>query len=103
MQSLAELQRRIEAGELSPDEAVARSRTAIELQDASIGAFVNRAENVRAASSGPLRGIAVGIMRVGIGAFCQQRAKDVGIASLRHADQQRPFLVGRLIKAGAYS
>ena len=61
MQSLAELQRRIEAGELSPDEAVARSRAAIELQDASIGAFVNRAESVRAASSGPLRGIAVGI------------------------------------------
>jgi len=61
MLSLAELQRRIDAGELSPDAAIAQSRAAIELQDKSIGAFVNRAENVRAASSGPLRGIAVGV------------------------------------------
>ncbi len=34
---------------------------AIEAHDKTIGAFVCRAENVRAASTGPLRGIAVGI------------------------------------------
>jgi len=61
MLSLADLQRRIEAGELSPDDAIAQSHQAIELHDKRIGAFVNRAETVRAARSGPLRGIAVGI------------------------------------------
>ena len=34
---------------------------AIDVQDKTIGAFVCRAENVRAQSTGPLRGIAVGI------------------------------------------
>ena len=61
MISLAELQRRIEAGELSPDAAIAQSREAIAAHDKTIGAFVGHAETPRAASTGPLRGIAVGI------------------------------------------
>ncbi|WP_028345620.1 amidase [Bradyrhizobium murdochi] len=61
MISLAGLQRRIDAGELSPDAAVAQSMEAITTQDRTIGAFVCRAENLRAASTGPLRGITVGI------------------------------------------
>jgi Asp-tRNA(Asn)/Glu-tRNA(Gln) amidotransferase A subunit family amidase len=61
MISLAELQRRIASGELSADAALARSVEAIDARDKTIGAFVHRAQNVRAASTGPLRGIAVGI------------------------------------------
>ncbi|KRR18128.1 amidase [Bradyrhizobium lablabi] len=61
MISLADLQRRIHAGELSPDDAIAQSQEAILAQEKTIGAFVCRAENVRAPSAGPLRGIAVGI------------------------------------------
>jgi Asp-tRNA(Asn)/Glu-tRNA(Gln) amidotransferase A subunit family amidase len=61
MISLAELQRRIDSGDLSADKALAQSREAIDAHEKTIGAFVCRAENVRAASAGPLRGIAVGI------------------------------------------
>ncbi len=61
MISLADLQRRIDAGELSADAAIAQSLEAIGAQDKTIGAFVCRAEKLRAASAGPLRGIAVGI------------------------------------------
>jgi Asp-tRNA(Asn)/Glu-tRNA(Gln) amidotransferase A subunit family amidase len=61
MISLSELQRRIEQGELSPDAALAQSLAAIDAQEKTIGAFVCRSENPRAASTGPLRGIAVGI------------------------------------------
>jgi Asp-tRNA(Asn)/Glu-tRNA(Gln) amidotransferase A subunit family amidase len=61
MLSLAELQRRIESGELSADAAMAQSLDAIEAQENSIGAFVRRAQNPRAQHAGPLRGIAVGI------------------------------------------
>jgi Asp-tRNA(Asn)/Glu-tRNA(Gln) amidotransferase A subunit family amidase len=61
MISLAELQRRIDSGDLSPEAALGQSREAIDAQEKTIGAFVCRAENPRAASSGPLRGIAVGI------------------------------------------
>ncbi|MFG3593634.1 amidase [Bradyrhizobium sp. RDI18] len=61
MISVADLQRRIDAGELSPDNAIAQSLEAITAQDKTIGAFVCRTENARAASTGPLRGIAVGI------------------------------------------
>ena len=61
MISLAELQRRIDSGELSADAAIAQSREAIEAHDKTIGAFVCRPEKVHAASAGPLRGIAVGI------------------------------------------
>jgi Asp-tRNA(Asn)/Glu-tRNA(Gln) amidotransferase A subunit family amidase len=61
MISLAELQRRIDSGDLSPDAAIAQSCEAISTHDKTIGAFVCRTENVQAASKGPLRGIAVGI------------------------------------------
>jgi Asp-tRNA(Asn)/Glu-tRNA(Gln) amidotransferase A subunit family amidase len=61
MISLAELQRRIDSGDLSADAAITQSLEAIEAHDKTIGAFVCRTENVRAAGAGPLRGIAVGI------------------------------------------
>jgi Asp-tRNA(Asn)/Glu-tRNA(Gln) amidotransferase A subunit family amidase len=61
MISLVELQRRIDAGDLSADTAIAQSLEAITAQDKTIGAFVCRADHLRAASAGPLRGIAVGI------------------------------------------
>ena len=61
MMSLAELQRRIDAGDLSADAAITQSLEAIGAHDKTIGAFVCRNEAVRAASVGPLRGIAVGI------------------------------------------
>src|SRR5438270_7642231 len=61
MISLAELQRRIDSGELSPEAAITQSLEAIGSRDKTIGAFVCRAETVRAASAGPLRGIAVAI------------------------------------------
>lgn len=61
MVSLAELQRRIDGGDLSADAALARSLEAIDAQDTSIGAFVRRMKNARAQATGPLRGIAVGI------------------------------------------
>jgi Asp-tRNA(Asn)/Glu-tRNA(Gln) amidotransferase A subunit family amidase len=61
MISLAELQRRIRSGELSADAAIAQQCEAIDAHEKSIGAFVCRAENLRAANAGPLRGIAVGI------------------------------------------
>jgi len=61
MISLADLQRRIDSGRLSAEAAIAQSSEAIEALDKTIGAFVCRAENVQAASTGPLRGIAVGI------------------------------------------
>jgi Asp-tRNA(Asn)/Glu-tRNA(Gln) amidotransferase A subunit family amidase len=61
MISLTDLQRRIESGDLSPQAALAQSVEAIDAHEKTIGAFVCRAEKPRAASSGPLRGIAVGI------------------------------------------
>src|SRR6202022_4953826 len=61
MMSLAELQRRIDSGDLSADAAIAQACEATDVHEKAIGAFVCRAENVRAASAGPLRGIAVGI------------------------------------------
>lgn len=61
MTSLADLQRRITFGDLSPDAAIAQSAERIDAQDKTIGAFVCRSENPRAAGTGPLRGIAVGI------------------------------------------
>ena len=61
MISLAELQRRIDSGDLSAEAAIAQSCQAIDTHEKTIGAFVCRAENPRAASEGPLRGIAVGI------------------------------------------
>jgi Asp-tRNA(Asn)/Glu-tRNA(Gln) amidotransferase A subunit family amidase len=61
MISLSELQRRIDAGELSPQNAIAQSLEAIAAQDKALRAFVCHDASVRAAERGPLRGIAVGI------------------------------------------
>ncbi|WMT71667.1 amidase [Bradyrhizobium sp. Ash2021] len=61
MISLAELQRRIDAGNLSADAAIGRSLEAIAAHEKTIGAFVCRDDKARAAKAGPLRGIAVGI------------------------------------------
>ena len=61
MISLAELQRRIDSGDLSADAAIEKSLEAIGAHDKTIGAFVCRAKTVDAAGAGPLRGIAVGI------------------------------------------
>jgi Asp-tRNA(Asn)/Glu-tRNA(Gln) amidotransferase A subunit family amidase len=61
MISLTELQRRIDAGELSPQSAIAQSLEAIATQDKKLKAFVCHDASARAAGRGPLRGIAVGI------------------------------------------
>jgi len=61
MISLAELQRRIDAGNLSADAAIGQSIEAIAAHEKTIGAFVCRDDKARAAKAGPLRGIAVGI------------------------------------------
>ncbi len=61
MISLADQQRRIENGALTPDAALAESLAAIDAQEGTIKAFVTRAKNPRARAEGPLRGIAVGI------------------------------------------
>ncbi len=61
MISLTDLQRRIDAGDLSADAAIAQSLEATSAHEKSIGAFVCRDESPRAQSAGPLRGIAVGI------------------------------------------
>ena len=61
MISLAKLQRRIDAGDLSADAAIAQSMEAIRANDATIGAFVCHADHLGAANAGPLRGIAIGI------------------------------------------
>jgi Asp-tRNA(Asn)/Glu-tRNA(Gln) amidotransferase A subunit family amidase len=61
MLSLAELQRRIESGDLSADAAIAQSLEAIDAHETAIGAFVCRPETARAQNAGPLRGIAVGV------------------------------------------
>lgn len=61
MISLADLQRRIDAGELSPDAAIAHSLAAIETREKDVRAFVRYDKTAKAQASGPLRGIAVGI------------------------------------------
>ena len=61
MISLADLQRRIDAGDLSADAAIAQSLEATHAHETSMGAFVCRDQNARAEGAGPLRGIAVGI------------------------------------------
>jgi Asp-tRNA(Asn)/Glu-tRNA(Gln) amidotransferase A subunit family amidase len=61
MLSLAELQRRIETGDLSAAAAIAQSVEAIEAHEKAIGAFVCRPQSAPAQNAGPLRGIAVGI------------------------------------------
>lgn len=61
MISLADLQRRIEAGELSPEAAIAQSHAAIEAKEKDVHAFVHHDKSAKEQGSGPLRGIAVGI------------------------------------------
>ena len=61
MISLADLQRRIESGKLSPQSAIDQSLEAIAARDKSVGAFVRHDKAARATDHGPLRGIAVGI------------------------------------------
>ena len=61
MISLAELQRRIDRGELSPDAALSQSLQAIAAREKAIGAFASLARTPGAQAAGPLRGIAVGI------------------------------------------
>ena len=61
MISLADLQRRIEAGELSPEAAIAQSLAVIEAREKEVHAFVRYDTSAKAQASGPLRGIAVGI------------------------------------------
>src|SRR5438105_6840330 len=61
MISLADLQRRIEKGDLAADAAIAQALEAIAAQDKKIGAFVCHSIAAHAPSTGPLRGIAVGI------------------------------------------
>jgi Asp-tRNA(Asn)/Glu-tRNA(Gln) amidotransferase A subunit family amidase len=61
MISLADLQRRIEAGELSPEAAIAQSLAAIEAREKDVHAFVRYDKAAKAQGAGPLRGIAVGI------------------------------------------
>jgi Asp-tRNA(Asn)/Glu-tRNA(Gln) amidotransferase A subunit family amidase len=61
MISLADLQRRIDSGKLSPQAAIDQSLEAIAAQDKTIGAFVRHDKAARAADHGPLRGIAIGI------------------------------------------
>jgi Asp-tRNA(Asn)/Glu-tRNA(Gln) amidotransferase A subunit family amidase len=73
MISLAELQRRIAQGDLSPEAAIAQSLEAIDAQDKTIGAFVGRAESPRAAGAGPLRGVAVGIKDITTHLICRPR------------------------------
>ncbi|MBH5373492.1 amidase [Bradyrhizobium glycinis] len=61
MISLADLKRRIENSELSADAALSQSLQAIDAHEQTVGAFVCRSKEPRAASCGPLRGIAVGV------------------------------------------
>ena len=61
MISLADQLRRIEAGALTPEAALAESLAAIDAQEGTIKAFVVRAKNPLVLTKGPLRGIAVGI------------------------------------------
>jgi Asp-tRNA(Asn)/Glu-tRNA(Gln) amidotransferase A subunit family amidase len=61
MISLADLQRRIDSGDLTADAAIAQSVEATDAHEKTLGAFVCRAEAPRAENSGALRGIAVGI------------------------------------------
>jgi len=61
MISLADLQRRIEAGDIAADAAIAQSLEAIEAREKDVHAFVRHDTSAKAQATGPLRGIAVGI------------------------------------------
>src|SRR3954462_10847979 len=61
MLSIIDIARRIEAGGLSPHEAVRQSFDAIAARDGYVKAFVHVDRGAEVADSGPLRGIAVGV------------------------------------------
>ncbi len=61
MQSLLDLCRRIDAGDLTPQAALRMSHEAIAASDEDIRAFVHVDATARAGAVGPLRGIAVGV------------------------------------------
>jgi Asp-tRNA(Asn)/Glu-tRNA(Gln) amidotransferase A subunit family amidase len=61
MISLLDLCRRIEAGALSPNDALRESLAAIAQADSEIGAFVAVDAGVRSGGAGPLQGIAVAV------------------------------------------
>ena len=61
MISLADLTAHIEQRALSPDAAIAQTLEAIRAQDNAIGSFVRHDARAHAQTTGPLRGIAVGI------------------------------------------
>jgi Asp-tRNA(Asn)/Glu-tRNA(Gln) amidotransferase A subunit family amidase len=60
MTSLLDTLRRVDAGDLTPDRAIAACREAIEARDKDLEAFVHVAHDP-AAGRGPLAGIAVGV------------------------------------------
>ena len=61
MISLLDLRRRIEAGALSPNDALRESLSTIAQADSEIGAFVAVDAGVRPGGAGPLQGIAVAV------------------------------------------
>ncbi len=61
MLSLIDIRRRIEAGALSPQDAIAQSLEAIRARDGEIRAFVHLDEAAGPGAPGPLQGIAVGV------------------------------------------
>ncbi len=61
MVSLLNTLRRIDRGDITPAWALAETQEAIAAREPEIGAFVRRAAEPRAAETGPLRGIAVGV------------------------------------------
>src|SRR5215212_12223331 len=61
MISLLDVLRRIDAGEITPQDAIRAAHDAIGRADDEIRAFVHVDASARAAAEGPLRGIAVGV------------------------------------------
>jgi Asp-tRNA(Asn)/Glu-tRNA(Gln) amidotransferase A subunit family amidase len=61
MMSLLDLRRRLEAGALSPQDALRESFAAVAQSDPEIGAFVSVDAGVRPGHAGPLQGVAVAV------------------------------------------
>lgn len=61
MLSLLDILRRIDSGETSPEAALRLSQEAVAARDGELEAFVQIAREVRASTSGALRGVAVGV------------------------------------------
>src|ERR1700744_771195 len=100
MISLADQQRRIEQGQLTSDAALAQSLAAIDAQEKTVKAFVNRAKNPRAQTKGPLRGIAVGIKDI---VDTSDMPTEMGVPAIYRGNQPRADapIVMALKKAGA--